>query len=89
MTDLVQCFFADPPYYGLSQYKNKFKKEDHLLLRDKLCNIKGKFLLTINDSEETREWYCGFNVKKVDVPYSVCRYTEKRRKFGELIVTNY
>ena len=59
------------------------------MLRDKLANIEGKFLLTINDCPEVREWYCGFNVREVEVSYSVCRAADKRRDFGELIITNY
>lgn len=62
---------------------------DHLLLRDKLANIEGKFLLTINDCPEVREWYCGFNRKEVTVPYSICRDTDKRKHASELIITNY
>jgi site-specific DNA-adenine methylase len=48
-----------------------FGEKEHLLLRDKLCNIKGKFILTINDHEKVREWYKGFNIKEVEVNYSV------------------
>lgn len=83
-------FFADPPYYNLTSYQGyPFKKEDHLLLRDKLANIQGKFLLTINDCPEAREWYCGFNITEVTVPYSICRDTDKRKRAAELIITNY
>lgn len=83
-------FFADPPYYNLTAYSGyPFKKADHLLLRDKLANIQGKFLLTINDCPEVREWYCGFNIKEVTVPYSICRDIDKRKHAAELIITNY
>ena len=83
-------FFADPPYYQTAGYKGcEFGEKDHLLLRKKLGSIKGKFLLTINDCPEVREWYKEFNIKEVEVPYSICRDTEKRRDFKELIITNY
>ena len=83
-------FFADPPYYKTAGYKNCcFNKQNHILLRDKLANIEGKFLLTINDCPEVREWYCGFNIKEVEVPYSICRVADRGRGFGELIITNY
>ena len=84
------AFFADPPYYKTTGYKGStFGLKEQLLLRDKLSNIRGKFLLTINDCLEVREWYCGFNIKEVEVPYSICRDTDKRREFKELIITNY
>ena len=66
-----------------------FGKEEHLLLRDKLKNLKGKFLLTINDDPEVREWYKDLNIKEVQVNYSVSKQTEARKKYAELIITNY
>ena len=82
-------FFCDPPYYNTAGYGNTFGKEEHLLLRDKLKNLKGKFLLTINDAPEVREWYKDFNIKEVQVNYSVSKQTEARKKYAELIITNY
>lgn len=82
-------FFCDPPYFETCGYKNKFEEQDHLLLRDKLKQIKGKFLLTINDHPKVREWYKDFNIEEVEVSYSVSKKSEGRRKYGELIITNY
>lgn len=83
------CFFADPPYVETAGYKNKFGEKEHLLLRDKLSNIKGKFILTINDHPKVREWYKDFSFKEVEVNYSVSRQQEARGKYKELIITNY
>ena len=82
-------FFADPPYLETTGYGNEFGEKEHLLLLDKLSNIKGKFLLTINNHEKVREWYKDFNINEVEVPYSVCKDKVGRRKFEELIITNY
>ncbi|WP_026896022.1 DNA adenine methylase [Clostridiisalibacter paucivorans] len=82
-------FYCDPPYYQLTQYKHKFSKEDHLKLLKILKNIKGKFLLTINDHEEIKSWYKDFHITKVDVGYSIAKKSESRKKYGELIITNY
>ncbi|ABR48594.1 DNA adenine methylase [Alkaliphilus metalliredigens QYMF] len=82
-------FFCDPPYYELTQYKDKFYKEDHLHLVELLKNIEGKFLVTINDHPEVREWYKGFNMKSTEVNYSVSRNIEGRKNYKELIITNY
>lgn len=51
--------------------------------------MKGKFLLTINDHDKVREWYKDFNIKEVQVNYSVSRNKEARGKYKELIITNY
>lgn len=82
-------FFCDPPYFETAGYGFEFGEKEHLMLRDKLNSINGKFLLTINDHEKTREWYKGFNIKKVGVRYSVAKDNSARKKYKELIITNY
>lgn len=83
------CFFADPPYFETTGYGNEFEEKEHLLLRDKLSSIRGKFILTINDNPKVREWYQGFNFKEIEVNYSVSREQKARGKYKELIITNY
>ena len=82
-------FFVDPPYFETTGYENKFGQEHHLLLKDKLTNLKGKFLLTINDHDSTRDWYKDFNIKEVEVNYSVSKNYKNKQKYKELIITNY
>lgn len=82
-------FFCDPPYFETAKYNNKFGEQEHLLLLEKLKNLKGKFLLTINDHPKVKEWYKDFNIKEVEVSYSVSRKKEARGKYKELIITNY
>ncbi|NLK94717.1 MAG: DNA adenine methylase [Clostridiales bacterium] len=82
-------FFCDPPYLNTTGYGNEFGETEHILLREKLGGIKGKFLLTINDCEEIRELYKDFSIEEVKVNYSVSRSKEARGKYGELIITNY
>jgi len=82
-------FFCDPPYYDLTGYGNVFGEKEHLLLRDKLINLKGKFLLTINDHPQVKEWYLDYKIREVEVNYSVSREQSARGKYKELIITNY
>ena len=82
-------FFCDPPYFETCGYATEFGEKEQLLLREKLINLKGKFLLTINDHQQVREWYKDFNIKEVEVGYSVAKEKEGRRNFKELIITNY
>ena len=82
-------FFCDPPYIETCDYGNKFKEEEHRELSDKLKNLKGKFLLTINDHPLSRELYKDFNIKEVQVNYSVSKEAKARGKYNELIITNY
>jgi DNA adenine methylase len=42
--------YLDPPYYGTEKYySTQFSIEDHLKLREILCTIKGRFILSYND----------------------------------------
>lgn len=82
-------FFADPPYFQTSGYGNEFGEKEHILLRDKLKQLKGKFILTINDHDFIRELYKDFNIEEVKVNYSVSRFLSARGEYAELIIKNY
>ncbi|WP_079495788.1 DNA adenine methylase [Maledivibacter halophilus] len=87
-------FFCDPPYLDTdikfsSGCKINFDKEEHIKLSNILKNIKGKFLLTINDHPFIRELYEGFNVIETKVNYSVAKKSSSRKRYRELIITNY
>lgn len=82
-------FFCDPPYFETAGYGSEFGQKEHLLLRDLLSKIKGKFMLTINDHPEIREWYKDFKIEEVRVAYSISKEQNARKEYGELIITNY
>ncbi|MDA3732841.1 DNA adenine methylase [Niameybacter massiliensis] len=82
-------FFCDPPYFETAGYGNEFGEQEHLLLRDTLSQIKGKFMVTINDHHKVREWYKDFNIEEVQVSYSIAKEQKARKEYGELIITNY
>ena len=82
-------FFCDPPYFETTGYGNEFGEQEHLLLRDTLSQIKGKFMVTINDHPKVREWYKDFNIEEVQVPYSIAKEQKARKEYDELIITNY
>lgn len=81
--------FCDPPYFETAGYGVEFGEKEQLILRDKLKNLKGKFLLTINDHPSIREWYKDFNIMETEVGYSVSKSNAARKKYKELIITNY
>lgn len=80
-------FYLDPPYWGCeTDYgKNMFERADFASLADQLAGIKGRFLLSINDTPEIRAIFSGFDVEAVETTYSVGK--EKTKKAGELIVS--
>lgn len=81
-------FYLDPPYYNCEDYygKNIFKKDDFEIIKNILSLLKGKFIMSINDTHEVRELYKDFNINEVDTTYSV---SGKRQKITELLIKNF
>lgn len=87
-------FFCDPPYLGTDtkfsiDSKIEFGIKEHQELCHILRELKGNFLLTINNHEYIREIYKDFKIVETKVNYSVSRKSEGRKKYKELIITNY
>lgn len=82
-------FFLDPPYentdpkWGYAEDKDTF---DFNELKKTLKKIKGKFLMTINDSPAMRELFKDFNVKPFTA-FTNSLILGKERK--ELFISNY
>ena len=62
-------FYIDPPYWDLDHYAVPFSKEDFERLRDTLRELKGKFLLSLNDTPEVREFFKEFIIESVGTKY--------------------
>ena len=76
-------FYCDPPYVGTENYyKNvrEFNLKDHKRLYKALRQIKGKFLLSYNDTPFIRDLYKDFKIVKSDK----IRYTLGANKNGEI-----
>ena len=85
-------FYLDPPYYNFEKcYTSGFKKELHILLRDILKNIKGKFLLSYNDCPEIRELYKDFNIQSSkEISYTLWKNSKwEHKRVTELYISNY
>lgn len=81
-------FYLDPPYWGSEGYYGKelFSREDFARLADQLRVIKGRFLLSINDTPGVRLTFKGFKMKGVKTTYSVGAKEATAAK--ELIISN-
>lgn len=82
-------FYCDPPYWDCENVYGKgiFSKADFEKLRDTLAGIKGKFMMSINDTPQIRELFKQFNIAEVDTSYSL--NAENHKPVTELIITNY
>ncbi len=84
-------FFCDPPYLGTCGYEETFGIEDHRRLVEALARIEGRFLLTVNDSLETRDLYGQNDWTIIDAFESrgISRATRGRLPAPILFVSNY
>jgi DNA adenine methylase len=63
-------FYLDPPYWETCGYAVPFGEEDYSRLRDTLAQVKGRFLLSLNDHPEVRRIFKPFRITKVTTTYS-------------------
>lgn len=86
-------FFIDPPYENSDKKLGYAQSSefDFERLKDVLSKIKGKFLMTINDSKRIRDLYKEFHIKPIKVPnpYSHRKNSKQKAFRPELIITNY
>ncbi len=80
-------FYCDPPYHKCPYYEHNMVLEDYIDLAGLLSNIKGKFILSINDHPDMRGAFEAFNIKPATVKYTTG--VGQSTKGKELIVTNY
>lgn len=82
-------FFLDPPYWNIPGYKHDFNEDDFVELAELLRKIKGKFLMTINDTPEIRAIFDGFKIEETTLKYSCCTSVKARAKTRtELLISN-
>lgn len=79
-------FYLDPPYFGCeADYgKNVFKRDDFAEMADRLTSIKGRFMISLNDTPEVRETFARFPIVPVSLTYSVAGGNGK--SVGEVII---
>lgn len=84
-------FYLDPPYYECENYygKNIFGRDDFDNLKNMLLNIKGKFILSLNDVPEVRELFKDFNIHSKKIRWSVNSTTSNDELGKEVIITNF
>lgn len=81
-------FYIDPPYWDCETYYGKgvFSKDDFQALSDELKEIKGRFLMSINDVPEIREIFASFEIEEVTLKYTANAKGPRQAK--ELVIGN-
>jgi len=80
-------FYLDPPYEGSSKSISDYKDISLEELRNILLNIKGKFLMSLNNSQTTRKLFSMFHISKITTKYSLT--TQRDKIVYELLISNY
>lgn len=83
-------FYLNPPYVGTEDYYQNtqgFGKQEHQELSELLKNIKGKFILSYNDTSYIRGLYQGLHIKELETTYVL--NGARRKKAKELLIMNF
>ncbi len=82
-------FYLDPPYWGCENYYGDgiFKRDDFTDLAQRLAKLKGKFIVSLNDTPGVREVFANFQIEKVTTRYSLSAKVNKT--VGEVLITNF
>ena len=91
--DFEQAFFyCDPPYTSGCGYKVVSTKDfAHEKLKEVLSDIKGRFLLSYDDSPKIRKLYKNYEIFPVERPNGInnARKNRKNKVYKELLIANY
>lgn len=82
-------FYLDPPYHGCEDVYGKsiFSEADFQVLASLLKELRGNFMLSLNNTEFIREAFKAFTFEEVKTTYSILK--GKRKEVTELLITNY
>lgn len=82
-------FYLDPPYWDCESYygENQFSREDFTTLASLLDQVKGKFIMSLNDTPGVRKVFANFRIESVKTRYSVSAKVNKEA--SEVLITNY
>ena len=80
-------FYIDPPYWGHENDYGRgiFERGDFARMAELLGQIRGRFILSLNDRPEVRELFRGFEIEQVETRYSA--NARSTRRVGELLIS--
>ena len=83
-------FYLDPPYFGSEHFygRDLFGRDDFERLAGLLSNLKGRFVMSLNDHPDVRRIFGRFKLQSVPVNYTVAGGKHGRKPRRELIITD-
>lgn len=82
-------FYIDPPYWNCEgDYgAGLFGRDDFARLASLLGVVKGKFILSLNDTPGVRETFCDFRIESIKTRYSISG--SSKQEASEVLITNF
>jgi DNA adenine methylase len=80
-------FYLDPPYWQRKLYKFNFSDDDFKTLERRLHDIRGKFILSLDDHPRVREIFQNWHILETRLGYTAQRLVGKQ--YGELLILNF
>lgn len=80
-------FYLDPPYFGCEDDygADLFGRDEFGAMAEQLAQLKGRFILSLNDRPEVREIFARFQIAGVETHYGIAG--KGARPAGEVIIT--
>jgi DNA adenine methylase len=63
-------FYIDPPYWKTAGYAIPWGAADFIRLRQALDQVKGRFIVSLNDAPAVRRLFKGFRIRSIATSYS-------------------
>jgi len=84
-----RCSTWTPPYWGCEDDYGVglFGRDDFERLASTLAEIKGRFILSLNDTPGVRETFAAFRIEAVETSYSIAGLHRGKGRVGELIIS--
>ena len=82
-------FYIDPPYWDCEKDYGAglFSKHDFTRLAELLAPLKGKFILSLNDTPGVREVFSEFRIEALKTRYSIS--SKKNQLASEVLISNF
>ena len=80
-------FYLDPPYESSSHQHYKNVGVDYEKMAEILKSVKGRFLLSMNDSSSVRSYFSCFTINNFELNFPLGNKKPQKRK--ELLIYNY
>ncbi len=79
-------FYLDPPYDETEGYGVQFGRDDYLAMAEQLAGIRGRFLLSINDTPFVRQAFSRFSIAEIPTIWTMRNRLAGAQCVNELVI---